>query len=248
MKRWLTFVFVLALAVALGGVFSRVPEALAEVEAFKVQEIRLRGARFLSHDEVVATLDLSPAASVWDETKVLETRLEQHPLVKDVTVHRRFPHTLLFRVVEREPVALFPNPTLEPVDEDGRILPIDPSVHKLDLPIMTAAGREGPGSLSPAGLRLLAGEISRLAQGDPEFHSKISDFALYPRGDMRARISDPDVTLHFRPGLPSRRIQAGLRVLRDARTQFEDGDVMDLDLRFEEQVVVRLNRAEGNRP
>ncbi|MBT8397401.1 MAG: FtsQ-type POTRA domain-containing protein [Gemmatimonadetes bacterium] len=246
MKRWLTFVFVLALAVALGGAFSRIPEALAEVEAFKLREVRLRGARFLTHEEAVAVLDLSPSASVWDDTKALEGRLEGHPLVKDVTVHRRFPHALLFRVVEREPVALFPNPTLEPVDEDGRILPIDPSVHKLDLPIMASAGREGPGSLSPAGLRLLAGEISRLAKGDPEFHSKISDFALHPRGDMRASISDPPVTLHFRPGLPSRRIQAGLRVLTDARTRFEDGDVMDLDLRFDEQVVVRLKRAQGN--
>ncbi len=246
MKRWLTFVFVLAVAVALGGVFSRVPEALAEVEAFKVQEVRLRGARFLTHDEALVTLDLPPGASVWDDTKELEARLEGHPLVKDVTVHRRFPHSLLFRVVEREPVALFPNPTLEPVDEDGRILPIDPSVHKLDLPIMAAAGREGPGSLSPAGLRLLAGEISRLAQGDPEFHSKISDLALYPQGDMRARISDPHVTMHFRPGLPSRRIQEGLRVLMNARAQFENGEVTGLDLRFENQVVVRLNRAEGN--
>ena len=38
MKRWLTFVFALALAVALGGAFSRIPEALSEVEAFRVKE------------------------------------------------------------------------------------------------------------------------------------------------------------------------------------------------------------------
>ena len=246
MKRWLTFVFMLALAVALGGVVSRVPEALAEVEAFKVTEVRLRGARFLTHEEAVETLGLSPQASVWDNTKELETRLEGHPLVKDVTIHRRFPDALLLQVVEREPVALFPNPTLEPVDESGRILPIDPALHKLDLPLMASAGEEGLGTLSPAGRRLLAGEISRLAQGDPDLHSRISDFALYPRGDMKARISDPQITLHFRPGLPKQRIQTGLQVLLDVQAWYEEGDVVELDLRFEDQVVVRFGSGGGS--
>jgi len=246
MRRWLTFVFVLALAVALGGVVSRVPEALVEVEAFKVTEVRLRGARFLEHEDVVASLDLSSGASVWDDTKLLEARLREHPLVESVKIHRRFPDALLVQVVEREPVALFPNPTLEPVDESGQILPIDPALHKLDLPLMTSAGEGGPGSLTPAGRRLAAGEISRLAQGDPEFHSRISDLALNSRGDMRVRISDSPVTFRFRPGLPSGRIQAGLRVLRDAQGRFEDGGVVELDLRFEDQIVVRFGRAGGN--
>lgn len=246
MKRWLTFVVALALAVALGGVISRVPEALSELEAFKVREIRLRGARFLTHGEAVATLALSDRASVWDDIKELEARLEGHPLVKEVTIHRRFPGALLLQVVEREPVALYPNPTLEPIDATGRILPIDPALHKLDLPLVASAGAGGPGSLTPKDLRLLAGEISRLAEGDPEFHSSISDFLLGPRGDVRARISDPPITLRFFPGLSSGRIQAGLRVLSDARARFQEGAVTDLDLRFHDQVVVRFGTAGGS--
>jgi len=245
MKRWLTFVFMLALAVALGGVVSRVPRALAEVEAFRVEEVRLRGARFLTHEEAVKALNLSDRASVWDDTKILEARLEEHPLVKEVTIHRRFPGALLLQVVEREPVALIPNPTLDPVDESGRLLPIDPAFHKLDLPLMASAGQEGPGSLTPAEIRLLAGEISRLAQGDPELHSMISDFALNSSGDVRARILDPPVTLHFRPGLSGGRIRTGLQVLRDAQARFDEGDVVELDLRFKDQVVVRFGRAGG---
>ncbi len=246
MKRWLTFVFGLALAVALGGAVSRVPEALAEVEAFKVTEVRLRGARFLNREEAVECLDLSPTASVWDDIRELEARLEEHPLVKEATGHRRFPNALLFKVEEREPVALFPNPTLEPVDEDGRFLPLDPARLKLDLPIMAAAGGREPVSLSPRDLRLLAGEISRLAKSDPEFHAKISDVALYPEGDLRARISDPPATIRFVPGLSVVRIQKGLRVLADAIGRFETRAGVDLDLRYEDQVVVRFSDAEGS--
>lgn len=245
MKRWLVFVSVLAFAALLGGVANRLPEALSEVDAFRVEEIRLRGNRFLTQDQAEVALALDPDASVWDDTKVLEARLREHPLVDDVTVHRRFPHALLLRVKEREPVALFPNPTLEPVDGTGRILPIDPAEHRLDLPIMAAAGSQAPGDLTASDLRLLAGEIVRLAEGDPELHARISDFALHPRGDVRARISDPPVTLHFRPGLPSRRIQEGLQVLADAQARFEDGEVAHLDLRWEKQVVVRFGRVGG---
>ena len=245
MKRWLSFLFVLALAVALGGVVRRIPEALAEVEAFRVTEVRLRGERFFTQEEAIRTLALESTASVWDDTKVLKSRLLEHPLVKDVRIYRRFPHALLLKVVEVEPVALFPNPTLEPVDETGRTLPIDPAAHKLDLPIMTAAPGTAAGSLSHEGLRVLAGEIARLAHGDPEFHARISDYALHPKGDVTARITDPPVKVHFRPGLQSSRIKAGLRVLAHAQDRFDEGNVADLDLRFDDQVVVRFGRAEG---
>jgi hypothetical protein len=245
MKRWLTFVFVLAVAVALGGVMSRVPRALSEVEAFRVREIRLRGERFLTHGAAVESLDLAPGASVWDDTSILEERLARHPLIREASVHRRFPGALLVKVVEAEPVALFPNPTLEPVDAGGRILPIDPVAHKLDLPIVASAESEGPGSLTAGGLRTLAGEVHRLAQGDPELHARISDFTLNRRGDVQARLADPQVTLHFRPGLSSGQIHTGLRVLSDVRGRFDEGRVEDLDLRFENQVVVRLEGAGG---
>lgn len=245
MKPWLAFVFVLALAVALGGALARVPEALAEVEAFRVREIRLRGARFLTPKKARSALALPTGASVWDDTKVLEARLREHPLVKDVTIYRRFPGTLLLRVQEREPVALVSTPTLEPVDETGRLLPIDPAFHKLDLPIVTLAGGEGAGSLSPGGLRLLAGEISRLAREYPELHAKVSDVILHPPGDVRARISDPPITLRFRPGVSNGRIQTAFRALEDARAHFDEGGVREVDLRFRDQVVVRFAEAGG---
>lgn len=246
MKRWLAFVSLLALAVALGGVLSRIPRALSEVEAFRVREVRLRGQRFLTLEDAIRTLNLSNRASVWDDTKVLEARMLEHPLVKEAEVHRRFPGALLVRVVEKEPVALFPNPTLEPVDEAGRILPIDPVLHKLDLPLMMVEGQEGPGTLSPASLRTLAVEIQRLAEGEPDLYARISDYTMNHRGEVTARFTDSPVALRFRPGLQSGRIHAGFQALEDARTRFDDRSVVNLDLRFANQVVVRLGRTEGN--
>ena len=245
MKRWFAFWGIVALAVAMAGIMSRAPKALAKVDAFRVTGIRVEGARFLTHEDALRTLSLPADASVWDDTRNWEMRLQHHPLVARATVHRRFPGTLVLQVVEREPVALYPGPVLEPVDRSGRVLPIDPAVHRLDLPIIALTGPGESGPLTPGQRRLLAEEIHRLTQGDPEFLARVSDITMDSRGDLHARVWDPSVMLHFRAGVSYRRIQAGLRAMEDASTRFEGKPVTDLDLRYDDQVVVRLARAGG---
>jgi hypothetical protein len=132
------------------------------------------------------------------------------------------------------------------VDEAGRFLPIDPALHRLDLPLMASREERGAGSLTPAQRRLLAGEISRIAAGDPDFLARVAEVTLGGGGDLQAQLWDPPFTLHFRPGLPSQRIRDGLRVLGDAMARFEGAEVVALDLRYEDQVVIRMNRVEGN--
>jgi hypothetical protein len=241
----------------MAGVVARVPEALARVEAFRITEIRVEGNRFLTPVEAAKAVAISPMASVWDDFDPLEDRLRAHPLVEDVRARRRFPGRLILKVVEETPVALVPNPTLEPVDATGRFLPIDPAEHRLDLPIITLKGGREVGALSATQRRLIAGEIARMAQGDPDFLARISEVALDPQGDLWAQfwrrdargggeVWDLPVTLRFRPNLPIDRVQEGLRVLGDAMTRFEGAVVAGLDLRYDDQVVVRLDRTRGN--
>lgn len=255
MKRGLAFVLALTLAVSLAAALSRVPEALSRVEAFRIREIRLEGNRFLTPEEAAKSVAISPLASVWDDLDPFEERLRTHPLVQSVKAKRRFPATLLLKVVEVQPVALVPNPTLEPVDASGSFLPIDPAKHSLDLPIIGLKGQRGREALSAAERRLVAGEIARLAQAEPALVTRISEVTLDARGDLWAQFWRPDaqgeiwdlpITLRFHPNLPSRRVQEGLRVLGDAMNRFENAVVADLDLRFEDQVVVRLDRIRGN--
>jgi hypothetical protein len=255
MRPRVASVLVLVLAASLAWGMARIPDALSGVEAFRIREIRLEGNRFLSPEAAAKSVAISPLASIWDDFDVLEERLRTHPLVEEVKAKRRFPGTLLLDVRERQPVALVANPALEPIDASGRILPIDPALHQLDLPILSTKWKARGDVLSASERRLLAGELARLAQGDPDLTARISEIALDPRGDLWAQfwrrddqgeIWDLPVTLRFRPSLPSRRVQEGLRALSDAMNRFEGAVVADLDLRYEDQVVVRLNRAQGN--
>ena len=50
-------------AVALWG--ERILSAIATMEAFQVRSVEVRGARFLSEQEVVGLLALTPESSIW---------------------------------------------------------------------------------------------------------------------------------------------------------------------------------------
>ena len=237
MKRRIVFILVPVLTVVVARELSRVPEALSRVEAFRITELRLEGNRFLTREEAAKTAAISTMASIWDDFGVVEERLRLHPLVEEVRAKRRFPGTLLLEVVEVQPVALVPTPTLEPVDASGQLLPIDPAEHQLDLPIIGVRKNPADDGLSAAERRLVAGEIASLAQGHPGLLAQISEVVLDGRGDLWAQLwgreSTGDlwempVTLRFHPSLSTRRLQEGLRVLGDAIGRFEGAVVADL--------------------
>ena len=211
------------------------PDALSELEFFRVREYRVAGARLLEEEEVLAWAAIPPFVSVFDDLTPIERRLEQHPLIRRAKVTAELPATLVVTIEERTPVAFVASPVLEPVDRDGEILPLDPFEHRLDLPVLIGAG-EG-GALSPSQLQILAMEADRLAADDPTFLAAVSEIAIDDRGDATAVMSG-DLLLRFRPPLSHLRLRDGLTVLEDAILRRPDRRAAVLDLRFEDQVVV----------
>ncbi len=212
------------------------PDALAELEFFRARDYRVTGTRLLQEQQVLAAAAISPLASVFDDLTSIELRLERHPLIRRAHVTAELPRTLLITIEERIPVGFVAGPVLEPVDRDGQVLPLDPVEHRLDLPVLIRAG--GRGALSPTQLRVLAMEVDRLAADDPTFLAAVSEMAIDERGDATAAVSG-DLLLRFRPPLSNRRLRDGLAVLEDAVLRHPDKTAAVLDLRFEDQVVVR---------
>ena len=211
------------------------PDALAELEFFRAREYRVVGARLLEEEQVLAAAAISQFISVFDELTPIEIRLERHPLIRRARVTAELPRTLVVTIEERIPVGFVAGPVLEPVDRDGRVLPLDPVKHRLDLPVLIRAGGGGP--LSPTQLRILAMEVDRLAEDDPTFLAAVSEMAIDERGDATAAMSG-DLLLRFRPPLSNRRLRDGLAVLEHAVLRNPDRTAAILDLRFEDQVVV----------
>lgn len=223
-------------------VVPRAPEALAEVEMFRVKRIQLEGARYLTLEEVREKMAVPDEASVWDDVEPMEARVRALELVREARVRRRLPSTLLVEISEREPVAFLPTPVVRPVDREGRLLPVDPARHRLDLPILLPRvdAPEGAGELTPSQIRLLAGEVERLGETEPGTLASVSEVAADAAGDVLIRLTDPAVTLRYRPPLSPGRLREALRVLDDSRERRPDRPPFVVDLRYDDQVVVRL--------
>src|SRR2546423_8478834 len=116
-------------------VWMMAPLALRHVAFCRVRQVELVGIRYLDADQVLAALQLSPRASVFDDTEVLIDRLRALDGIADVAVTRRPPASLKVVVRETEPVALVANTrgALTVVDAGARPLPFE--LVSLDLPV-----------------------------------------------------------------------------------------------------------------
>lgn len=236
---------ILLATIALAPIFvwgPRLPEALQRMETFRVSEVEVRGARFLSEDSVVAQMQLGSVASAWGDTGAWVERLLDHPMVKSAEIRRRLPNGLRVTIEERQPVALAATPVLEPVDGDGHRLPIDPTIHRLDLPIIAASAPPEGSTLFPQEVRALVGELEHLTASDAEFAGRISSLRMNPDGSIVASLVTPDVDFLLLSRTPSARLREGEAALADAMGREPGRKPSVVDLRFADQVVVRRNR------
>ena len=218
----------------------RVPAKLDDMEWFRVHDVEVRGTRYLEESTVVELLELTPETSLWTDKAVWLDRLAAHPLVKSARVSRRPPNGLLVVVTERAPIALAPTPTLEPLDAEGRRLPLDPAEYRLDLPVIQTSRRPPRGARHfPQEVRRLAAEVEHLMTTDTSFLERVSSVAWAGRGAVAVRWTEPEVEFLLPSLAAPARLREGLGALADAVSRGSEGMPQAIDLRFADQVVVR---------
>lgn len=224
-------------------VFEHGREWLSGLSTFHVKKVEVVGVMYVPENEIVSLMSLHSSSSVWDDRQVWVDRVEQHPMVRSAEISRRFPGGLRVTVEEREPVALAPTPTLEPIDVDGYRLPVDPSRHRLDLPVLATRSNPARGArLVPRDVRALAGELGRMMNGDTAFLQRISEMSWAADGSLRVSWTEPAVDFLLPPGAPGVRLREGLAALADAVSARPTDPPEEIDLRFADQVVVRRTR------
>ena len=215
-----------ALAVML--LWMMAPLGLRRVAFFRVQQVELVGIRYLDADQVLAALQLSPRASVFDDTEVLVDRLRALDGIADVAVTRRPPASLKVVVRETEPVALVANArgALTVVDAVARPLPFE--LVSLDLPVVQTGEKGDSGVVAV---------LARIQAVDPALFQTI-DAARLTGGENR------DVVLELgrhRVLLTSDAgpevIQSVVLVARDLAAKARP--YAELDARYAGQIVVR---------
>jgi len=197
----------------------------SQLSFFRVRRVEIVGVRYLAPSDIVARLRVDTTRSVWDDPTPLERRVASHPQVGSVSIRRKLPGTLVVSVVENMPIAMVSTEKGFLVfDERGRQLPLDPSRVAVDLPI--AARRD----------TALFGLLARVRAERPRIFARLSDVT---------RTGDREVLINFE-GLP---VRAMLDVTPDRLAEIfpveadlakRQARVVELDLRFRDQVIARL--------
>lgn len=201
------------------------PKALAQLAFFRVRRVEIEGVRYLAPSDVVRRLAVDTTVSVWADLEPLERRVEADSLVLEATVRRRLPGTLVVTITEKEPIALVAaRGGFRTYDRRGALLPIEPSKAAVDLPLL--AGRD------TALLRLL-GEVRDSAPG---IYARLSEVRRAGRGELVLRLAT--VPVRAMADVRAGRLADIIPVEQDlARRRAR---VVELDLRYREQVVARL--------
>jgi cell division protein FtsQ len=197
----------------------------SKLSFFRVRRVEIVGVRYVAPSDILARLRVDTTWSVWDDPTPLERRVAAHPQVGNVSISRKLPGTLVVNVVENLPIAMVSTERGFLVfDDRGRQLPLDPSRVPVDLPI--AARRD----------TALFSLLARVRSARPSIFARLSDVA---------RVGDREVLFHFE----SLAVRAMLDVTPDRLAEIfpveadlakRQARVAELDLRFRDQVIARL--------
>ena len=232
--RWVLLGTLGVALVAAGVLFG--PDLLRRMSVFQVRAVEISGVHMLTPAEVLQASGIRSGQSVWDDPATWERALESHPVIASARVMRRFPATLRVQVEEERPVAYVDDGGLAPVPASGERLPVDPTRAPADLPIARgAAGKTIP--------RRLLEEADRLQQLDPGLLSGVSEIRARDAEGRTLLLRHRKADVVVAAGAPANRLVELRAVLADLERRMavaDAGGVAHVDLRFEEQVVVRL--------
>lgn len=201
------------------------PRALAHLAYFRVRRVEVQGARYIAAGDILRRLAVDTLASVWAPTEPLARRVETIIGIRDATVRRRLPGTLVVIVDESPPVALVPAADgFRAYDDRGFALPIDLTRVPVDAPI--ARQRDST-------LLALLGEVRRES---PELFRRLEEVRRQGRDEVVLRI-DSLIVRAMLDVTPARLLDLE-PVERDLGRR--RARVAELDLRFRDQVIARL--------
>ena len=199
--------------------------AMSHMSFFRLRDVELHGARFVSPAEILERMAVDTTMSVWIGLEAVEERIEEHVQVRSARIERRLPGTLVVHVTENPPLALVPGRGgFAVVDANGDTLPIEPSRTSVDLPIVPAG--------DTGALRLLA----ELRASLPALFERVSEVRAAGRGELLLRLDA--LAVRAMRDVSADRMAELLLVEEDlARRQLRP---VEIDLRYRDQVIARL--------
>jgi len=132
---------ILALAVLTIGAASygalKVASWVKHSPAFIVSSLSVEGASRLDGNEIIRLSGIKPGMRIMEINPGAAARaVGKNPWIKSANITRHFPHSVVIRIKEREPLALVSAGNVYYTDEDGMLMPLFPGTYS-SLPLVT---------------------------------------------------------------------------------------------------------------
>jgi len=216
----------------------------------KVKRVTIEGNRIVETAELTQLIKV-PKNTQLQEIDLMAVRRDimSHHFIKDAVVERDLPATLKVTVKERVPLAIINSTEILYLDEDGVVLPHSISKQLFDLPVLTGM---------PDGLALAPGTTLKNADiqealkilactklVNKELYHLISEVRLRNGGDIVLYASEWGVPIIFGQGeIPSKLVRLEA-FWNDVVRERGSDNLQYVDLRFDDQVVVRWNKKQS---
>ena len=220
-----------------------IQEWLIHSEHYQIKKVVIKGTRLLSTDEILCNTNLrSPADILNVNLAEVEKQIRRNPFVATVYVTRRFPAALEIEINERFPIAYVSGTELVSVDSNGVILPLPKPGIMSDLPVITGIKNftERPGKVATNDTLLHAIKILSYAKWiDKSLYHRFSEIHSDPRHGFLLYLTDYGFPIYLGWETSFRKLQYLNALLPRLQKEKRLASLHYLDLRFENQVVVR---------
>jgi cell division septal protein FtsQ len=218
--------------------------------SLKVRRVVVEGNRIVEAGEILQLVKI-PKETQLHAVDLMEVRKNvlNHYFIKEAVVERDPPATVRIAVTERLPLAIVHAEQMLYVDEDGVVLPHSISKELFDLPVLSGLPA---GSLPKPGTTLQNHDIREALQilaasklVNNELYHFISEVRLRNGGDIVLYAAEGGVPIIFGRGeIASKLVR--LEVFWNEVVRRHGSELLQyVDLRFEDQVVVRWNQKKG---
>jgi len=127
-----------ALVSTLSVIYIFIYDQLMAIPYFHAKEILITGQRILTKTDILDWTQLTAEENLLAvNAKNIQKRLNHHPWIEQVNVHREFPDTLSIEIVEKKPLAIVLFDQSIIIDINGYVIKEQKESDPTDLPIIT---------------------------------------------------------------------------------------------------------------
>ncbi len=216
----------------------------------RVRRVAVEGNRIVETPEILQLVKIAKDAQLHEvDLMAVRKNVLSHYFIKDAVVERDLPATIKITVKERAPLAIVNAQEVLYLDEDGVVLPHSISKALFDLPILS--GVPGTITLKP-GMTLKNADVQEaleiLATSKllgKELYYMISEVRLRDGGDIVLYAAEWGVPIIMGKGnIPNKLVRLET-FWREVVRQQGSERLQYVDLRFDDQIVVRWNQKKG---